>query len=73
MPVKVVESEDFPNRKAMQDSSRYHNGAESDRVERGSECCWLSQRGSNWMQTQFAKIWGNVREGRLQMGQGMVE
>ena len=40
---------------ATQDSSGYHSRVESDRAERGSECCWLSQRGSNWLLTLSAQ------------------
>ena len=39
-----------PARNAAQESRRDHRAVDSGRAERGSECCWLSQRGSNWVQ-----------------------
>ena len=54
MPGEVVRFAIYSIRNERQDSSAYQRREESGRAERGSECCWLSQRGSNWMQTQFA-------------------
>ena len=54
MPVKVVRFVLSPARNAAQESRRDHRAVDSGRAERGSECCWLSQRGSYWMKTQFA-------------------
>jgi hypothetical protein len=54
MAGKVVRSEIRAARNERQDSSRYHNGAESGQAERGSNGFRLSRRGSNWMKTQFS-------------------
>ncbi len=38
-----------PARNATQESRRDHRAVDSGHAERGSECCWLSQRGSYWL------------------------
>jgi hypothetical protein len=54
MTIKVVGFEKCFTRNERQNPSAYQRRVGFGRAERGSECCWLSQRGSNWMQTQFA-------------------
>ena len=54
MPVKVVRYEESLARKERQNPRSDHRAVGFGHAERGSECCWLSQRGSNRMQTQFA-------------------
>jgi len=49
MAVGVVRFEESSIRKEGQDLKRYHSAEKSVRAERGSYCCWLSQRGSNWI------------------------
>ena len=56
MPVKVVRFVLSPARNATQESRRDHRAVDSGRAERGSECCWLSQRGSNWVLTLSALL-----------------
>ena len=56
MAFRIVGFVQGRNRNVPQDSSRYHNGAESGRAEGGSKCCWLSQRGSNWQSAQPTQI-----------------
>ena len=50
MDIKVVRFAVYLIRNERQDSRSYHKTEESGRAERGSECCWLSQRGSKWVQ-----------------------
>ena len=56
MAIKVVRLVECAARNERQNPSGDHRRVGFGRAERGSECCWLSQRGSNWMQTQFARF-----------------
>jgi len=55
MAGEVVRVEIYKIRKVPQNRSGDHRRVRFGQAERGSVCCWLSQRGSNWMQTQFAQ------------------
>ena len=56
MPGDVVRFVECWFRNDTQNPSSHHGCVGFGRAERGSECCWLSQRGSKWMQTQFAQF-----------------
>ena len=43
----------YSARNVPQDLRRYQRAVKSGHAERSSYCCWLSQRGSNWIKTQF--------------------